>query len=93
MRNARLWTEKKFHLAPAEKLGFSKNRKGDAKMERLKNVYKITAKTEKSEGLERYIFSHTPDNAAKKMRVYLERKGEINAKIMHVEQVLKDVIY
>ena len=62
-------------------------------MERLKNVYKITAKTEKSEGLEKYIFTHTPDNAAKKMRVYLERKGEINAKIMHVEQVLKDVIY
>ena len=62
-------------------------------MERLKNVYKITAKTEKSEGMEKYIFSHTPDNAAKKMRVYLERKGEINAKIMHVEQVLKDVIY
>ena len=62
-------------------------------MERLKNVYKITAKTEKSEGMEKYIFSHTPDNAAKKMRVYLERKGEINAKIMNVEQVLKDVIY
>ena len=85
---------KKVAFSPAEKLGFSKNRKGDVKkMERLKNVYKITAKTEKSEGMEKYIFSHTPDNAAKKMRVYLERKGEINAKIMHVEQVLKDVIY
>ena len=82
------------NLAPAEKLGFfKKTEKEMQKMERLKNVYKITAKTEKSEGLEKYIFSHTPDNAAKKMRVYLERKGEINAKIMHVEQVLKDVIY
>lgn len=38
-------------------------------MERVKNVYIITAKTEnKTENkteLEKYIFSHTPDNAAK----------------------------
>lgn len=62
-------------------------------MERVKNVYKITAKTENKTELEKYIFSHTPDNAAKKMRVHLEKMGEKCVGIMHVEQILQNVLY
>lgn len=62
-------------------------------MERVKNVYKITAKTENKTELEKYIFSHTPDNAAKKMRVHLEKMGEKCVEIMHVEQILQNVLY
>lgn len=62
-------------------------------MERLKNVYKIMAKTENNAEIEKYIFSHTPDNAAKKMRVHLEKMGEKCIEIMHVEQILQNVIY
>ena len=62
-------------------------------MERLKNVYKIMAKTENNEEIEKYIFSHTPDNAAKKMRVHLGKMGEKCIEIMHVEQILQNVIY
>lgn len=62
-------------------------------MERVKNVYKITAKTENKTELEKYIFSHTPDNAAKKMRVYVERSGQKFIDLLNVQLVIKDVIY
>lgn len=63
-------------------------------MERLKNVYEITA--ELTDGSEQKIrvFSHSHDNAAKKAKVYFLRKEhtEIN-KIVVVKMLHQNVIY
>lgn len=61
-------------------------------MKRLKNVYKITAETENGR-IEKYIFSHSHDNAAKKMRIYLERNGNQMKNIVNIELLLEGVLY
>lgn len=60
--------------------------------ERIKDVYMITANTERGE-IKKYIFSHSHDNAAKKMRVYLERHGIMDEKIVNIEKILTNVLY
>lgn len=62
------------------------------KLQRLKNVYKITAETENGR-IEKYIFSHSHDNAAKKMRIYLERNGNQMKNIVNIELLLEGVLY
>lgn len=61
-------------------------------MERLKNVYKVTVTAEK-EQIIKYVFSHSHDNATKKIKVFLQRKGIINFNIANVELMHQDVIY
>lgn len=62
-------------------------------MERLKNVYLVTAKTSEALEKKKYIFSHSPENAAKKMRVYVEKSGQKFIDLLNVQLVIKDVIY
>ena len=63
-------------------------------MERLKNVYKISADLEDGTTITKHIFSHTHDNALKKFKVANSRNKlpEI-IKVNFVELILKDVIY
>lgn len=63
-------------------------------MERLKNVYKISADLEDGTTIIKHIFSHTNDNALKKFKVANSRNKlpEI-IKVNSVELILKDVIY
>lgn len=61
-------------------------------MERLKNVYKVEAETT-SGSIEKFIFSHSHDNAMKKMKVYLQRKNISILKIAKVEKIHENVIY
>lgn len=61
-------------------------------MERMKNVYKITIVrgAEKEDFL---VFSHSHDNAIKKIKVFLQRKGIIDFEIAKAEILHKNVIY
>lgn len=63
-------------------------------MDRLKNVYRISADLEDETTIIEHVFSHTCDNALKKFKVVNSRKGlsEIK-KVNSVELLLKDVIY
>ena len=63
-------------------------------MERLKNVYKISADLEDGTTIIKHIFSHTHDNALKKFKAANSRNKlpEIK-KVNSVELLLKDVIY
>ena len=63
-------------------------------MERLKNVYKISADLEDGTTITKHIFSHTHDIALKKFKVANNRNKlpEI-IKVNSVELILKDVIY
>ena len=61
-------------------------------MERLKNVYRILIETESGNN-EILVFSHTHDNAVKKTKVYLERKGVVIKNIVNVEKIHENVIY
>lgn len=54
-------------------------------MERMKNVYKVTVKTENGGICEKFIFTHSPDNAARKMRVNVERTGKRVGSILKIE--------
>ncbi|WP_455945525.1 hypothetical protein [Eubacterium ramulus] len=62
-------------------------------MERMKNVYKVTVKTENGGICEKFIFTHSPDNAARKMRVNVERTGKRVGSILKIELFLKNVIF
>lgn len=53
---------------------------GGLKMERLKNVYKVNIFID-SRTFEKYVFSHSVDNAMKKIKVYFQRKGHVNISI------------
>lgn len=61
-------------------------------MERIKNVYRILIDTE-SGNKEVLVFSHTHDNAVKKARMHLERKGVTIKDIVNAEKIHDDVIY
>lgn len=61
-------------------------------MERPKNVYKVLAETQNGNE-EILVFSHTHDNAVKKTKVYLERKGVVIKNIVNAEKIHKNVIY
>ena len=63
-------------------------------MERLKNVYKISADLEDGTTITKHSISHTHDNALKKFKVANNRNKlpEI-IKVNSVELILKDVIY
>ena len=63
-------------------------------MERLKNVYKISADLEDGTTIIKHVFSHTCDNAFKKFKVANSRnKLHEIIKVNSVELLLKDVIY
>lgn len=63
-------------------------------MERLKNVYRVSADLGEGENGDILIFSHSYDNAAKKAKVYFlrSRKKDIQ-KLEKIELIHKDVIY
>jgi len=61
--------------------------------ERKKNVYKVTAGTEQGRFLTWEVFSHSPENAIHKVKVYCQRRHIRILDKLKVEQILKDVIY
>lgn len=63
-------------------------------MERLKNVYEVTAELTDGNAQKIMVFSHSCDNAAKKAKIYFSRKeqAEIN-KILVIKTLHENVIY
>lgn len=63
-------------------------------MERLKNVYRVSADLDNGTAENILVFSHTHDNAIKKAKMYFLRKQhrEID-KFAKVEMIHENVIY
>lgn len=63
-------------------------------MERLKNVYKVSAYLDNGTFENIFVFSHTYDNAIKKAKMFFLRKRRCEiSKLEKVEMIHENVIY